>query len=306
LNILLTGGSGFLGRSLIPFLSSHTIYLLGRKFPEQFINLTNLHFLQHDISSESKIVCEEKIDLIIHLAAIASGEGKSEDEYFLTNTLGTQKIIDFAKSANVKKIIFASSVSVYGSSGKKFGILESDSLLGKTAYAKSKIEAEKIVQSSGISFIILRIASVYGKGSKGFIHKLVRLCNKGLAPFPCIKNNKKSFIHISDLTHFIASIIDKNIDGIFNVSNPEEMEYTYLLNSIIKYSKEKNNRLAFIKIPLPSFALNLSNVYRKITGKDIGLAPLFEQFTVSSEKAMLEAGFKPEKTILNGIKEEIF
>jgi len=296
LRILITGGSGFLGQSLLPLLLNHEIILLGRKKPEIISNFKNLTYIEHDLRKNTFPNIPEKIDAIIHLAAIASGEAKNTKDYFTTNVLITRNLLKFAKETKIPHFIFASSVSVYGA-WKKSPLIESDALLGTSPYAVSKIIAEKEIVESGINFCILRIASVFGNGSKSFISKLENLANKGFLPMAKMTDSNKSFVHIDDLVRFIQIVLEKKVSGIFNIAHKEEIEFNSLIKLLIK-NKQKENPNKKIRIVLvPNFVLQLEKFILYIFNKELGLKPLFEQFTVSSDKAKSELGFEASVSV---------
>ncbi|MDX1961332.1 MAG: NAD(P)-dependent oxidoreductase [Leptospiraceae bacterium] len=287
MKILITGGTGFLGRNLVPHLKSHELIFLGRK---NTLDQSNIQFIQYDIQEKTIPEVPSQIDLVLHLAAIPSGEANSIEDYFKVNVLGTKNIVNLAKKNSIPRIIFISSTSVYGN-WKKEEFLETDELLGKTPYAVSKIQAEQEVINSGLDYCILRVASVFGKDSKSFLYKLVKLSEKGILPYP-LNESYKSFIHIDDLVNYLLITIDKKISGIYNLAQTEPVSILKIINLISKNKK-------IISIPIPSFLNKLETLLRYITGIEIGLKPLFESCIVSTKKSKLYFEYEAEKKILN-------
>ncbi|HMY30855.1 MAG TPA: NAD(P)-dependent oxidoreductase [Leptospiraceae bacterium] len=302
MNILITGGSGVIGtRFISKVLHKHKLIAIGKnfsKFPE-FIRLhKNFKFYEYDLTSEKKFNIPDKINCILHLAGAVSGSTHNTEDYMRTNVLGTNKLIIFAKENKIPNFILASSVSVYGHQpGKK--LVETDLLAGNTDYAISKIDAEKLVQMSGLeNYTIFRIASVFGKDTKGFITKLERIIKKRILPFPEDRNSKKSFIHILDLVEFLERAIENPKKGIFNLAHSDSFSFSEI--SVILKAKTKSNFVikVFIGKILLSFIhkTNQFLYFLKITKnpKRIDLRPLLEFIEVNPKKAIQQFAFLPK------------
>ena len=153
MKILLTGGRGAIGRELLPILlkSGHTILSFSRaelnlnhpNLIKIIININNIDLegdlIQYKTSSEiqSKIDFElNNIDCILHLAGVASGEGKNWEDYKEGNIETTRKLVKIAEIKNINKFIFSSSISVYGYSSTTPNI-ETDILYGNTNYTEN-------------------------------------------------------------------------------------------------------------------------------------------------------------------------
>lgn len=316
MKILLTGGGGAIGRQLLPILldSGHIVLSISRKdinftHPNLKKILLDFKYLcveENQISYSKSTGIQESLNselndfnCVIHLAGVASGEGKSLEDYKTGNIDITKKLVEISELKNIDKFIFSSSASVYGSRNTDSNI-ETDYLYGSTLYAKSKIEAETIVLNSNINKkIIFRISSVYGKNFKSFINKLLNLSKKGIVPLPAIKNNYKSFIYVDDLIHFIVLSIASEEQGIFNISRPELVEFRDLLFLIEKIQNKKT-----IKIPLLSILVNMEYIIKKyiLRNGDSSLRPLFYSAKVDPKKAIENYKYFPKIDIQSGIK----
>ena len=308
--ILVTGGSGIIGSLLIEkLLSDHKVIAIGKnleKFPVFIRQHKNFKFYTYDLTTSLRIEISDRLDAIVHLAAIVSGLNRSSQEYLDVNLRSTEELLHFATKCRIKKFIFASSVSVYGEGpGLK---TENDPLLGKTNYAFSKISAEKKVQQSKLNFIIFRLASVYGKNTKGYINKLAGFLKKGFIPSPENERSQKSFIYIEDAVEFFIRAIDskKKIRGIYNIAYPDPVLYEALAGLL----RSKLNRKFALKIRLSKTvkfligALNKIVFYLKIAKTDrlFDSTSFSEPISVSSEKAIREFGYAPKIGINEGIE----
>lgn len=222
MNILITGGAGFIGSHLTEKLLSedHMVTVLDNLSSGNIDNLRAVknnplfHFLEKDIRD----VSEEdfaKIDTVIHLAAIANVQ-KSIDEPIYThdvNVNGTLNFLEASKKAGVKKIIFASSAAVYGDA-KELPIKESTLLNPNTPYGLHKLIGEQYAtlysNLFGLQTICFRFFNVYGArqsntGYAGLISALYKNIQTGEA-FSKFGDGEQTrdFIHVSDIVSAIV------------------------------------------------------------------------------------------------------
>ena len=172
-NIFITGGAGYVGSALVPALlkknynvSVYDLYLYGDIFSNLKSN-PNLNQIKGDIRNKKKLIESAKnADAIIHLACISN-----DPSYELNPALGKSinydaffNILEAAKKNNVKRIIYASSSSVYGVKKEK-NVTEETFPEPLTDYSKYKLECEKVLSNSnlnGLEYIIARPATVCG------------------------------------------------------------------------------------------------------------------------------------------------
>ena len=174
MNILITGGLGYVGSVISSHLSKNNKVIIVDKLlfnNSQYkkIKNKNITFYKCDILNFTKvesIFSKENVDIVIHLAAIV-GDPASKAQPEMTKKLNwhaSKKIFNFSKKYNVKKFIFFSTCSNYGLSKKSKLLKENDKLKPLSLYAKTKVDFEKYLMkdSSIIQKIILRISTLYG------------------------------------------------------------------------------------------------------------------------------------------------
>ena len=218
MTILITGAGGFVGENLVNKLLSkgHEIVALVRSTD----SLTNISKYKSDkfrtiIADLSKpIKIDFSVSEIVHLAAQIVYPSITETRFAEKNIVTMANTIRLAKQLNVKKFIFLSSVSVYGS--PKSGILsEGSPLINPSSYGTSKYLGELMLSdlSGTVSVVNIRIPSVLGKtANPNFITKISESALKNEEFF--IKNPKSlynSTIHVDDVCCLINNLLEKKM-----------------------------------------------------------------------------------------------
>lgn len=254
--ILLTGGTGFLGGSLLTALRNENVSCLGRQKPS---SLSDSAFYQSEINSDtnfSDAVNDTKA--IIHCAAcvhIMEDNSLNPLENFReVNTYGTLNLAQQAADAGVKRFIFISSIKVNGESTELDKPFTPDNYFVPTdPYGLSKYEAEiglrEIAEKTGIEVVIIRPPLVYGPGAKGNFASMMKWVNRGLPlPLGGINTNKRSLVSIDNLVDLIITCIEhpNAANQTFLVSDDDDISTTHLLSNIA-IALDVPNRL----IPIP-------------------------------------------------------
>lgn len=263
MKILVTGCAGFIGFNLIKkLLNDNNFQIVGVDSVNNYYSTKlktirlnklrsyeNFHFEKVDITHKiniENIFKQHKFQLVINLAAQAGVrlEPSEYQKYFNSNIDGFFNIVDLCNKYAVKKLIYASSSSVYGALNKeKFS--EDDNIdIQKSFYSTSKLVNENIASfysnNFGIKSIGLRFFTVYGNYGRPdmayflFAKKIIKqekiiLFNDG--------NMKRDMTHISDIVDGISKSIDyiKNMQSnheIFNLGNDQPVQTKFLLNSL--------------------------------------------------------------------------
>lgn len=255
--ILVTGGAGFIGSHVSERLlkDSFEVIILDnfdefysseikRKNIAYCISKENCTLVESDISEITSVAAQiGQVDAIIHLAARAGVRPSilNPDLYFQTNVNGTLQVLEFAKKHSIKKLVFASSSSVYG---KNVNVpwQESDSdLLPISPYAASKIAAEKICyvfsHLFGLNISVLRFFTVYGPRQRPdlAIHKFVRgVLNNEPIPVFGDGTTSRDYTYIDDIVEGIVSALQYNRTSfeVFNLGNNHGVQLRVLLDII--------------------------------------------------------------------------
>lgn len=288
MNILVTGGSGFIGSHLVSQLlkNGHDVTILDIVDPQR----TDVQYINCDIKDLDGLVKSFKnIEVVYHLAAVSNVNNVYEApiEAVETNATGTVKVLEAAKRNNVSRVIFASTEWVYsGLPTNK--IITEDMPLKPTEhlYSATKIASEYFFVSYWelykVPYTILRYGIPYGpRARKGTVFPIFvenALAKKPLTIFG--KGNQyRQFLYISDLvTGNIAALNEKAKNQIYNITGKEKLT---------------------IKIIAEKFRDLIGNV--EIIFKDARPGD-YQGVTVSIDKAKRELGWEPIVPFENGLK----
>ncbi|MEG0290985.1 MAG: NAD(P)-dependent oxidoreductase, partial [Erysipelotrichaceae bacterium] len=224
--VLITGSNGFLGQHLIAKLYNYyDLYGMDRVATK---NLDTDHSLVSDIGDKEKvsyIFSKVKPDIVIHLAAIVhkNSSDTSEANYNYVNYECSKNIFDLCKLYNVSKVIFSSTIEVYGDTDEDY-IDETTPVNPKSYYAKSKLLAEQYLISlfaeTKIEYAILRLCPVYAKDFKMNIEKRVFIKPNEIAYY--FKNGSYSyqFLSVNNILEFVSFLLhDRFSSGIYLLSD---------------------------------------------------------------------------------------
>ena len=270
-NILITGGSGFIGTNLINFLLQKNYRITNvDKFskistPEKFkIKSNHYKFCKFNISNNKKIqnILLKNFDTIIHLAA-ESHVDRSIDEpkkFFLENVSSTLNFYDSIrklvkeKKITKPKIIHISTDEVYGSVTKGFSN-EKSKIYSSSPYSASKAASENIAQfymeTFNLNISILRICNNYGpfQFPEKFIPKIIlRIFRKKNIPLYGNGKNIREWLYVEDTCEAIYLLI-KNFRNkkIFNIGSSERLTNKDVIVSIFKICKYPKNKIILVK-----------------------------------------------------------
>lgn len=256
MNVLVTGGAGFIGSTLIDrlLLDNHTVLSIDNydTFYDKKLKVLNqkkhfehpnFSFIEVDIRAIDSVEIPYKIDCIIHIAAKAGviQSIANAKEYFDVNVNGTLAMLEFAKNHNIKQFLFASSSSVYGVN-KNVPWTESElDLQPISPYASSKLACEKIgftySHLYGIRFLALRFFTVYGPRQRPdlAINKFFKnsIANKPIEVYGD-GTTKRDYTYVDDIVNgIIASMhYDKTPFEIINLGNNNTIQLKDLIHEI--------------------------------------------------------------------------
>jgi UDP-glucose 4-epimerase len=236
MTVIVTGAAGFIGSHLcrrllskgfsvtgIDCLSDYYPRWIKEKNLESLLKTQNFEFIPKDIAKLPLKKLIKKADWFFHCAAqagVRASWGKSFSSYTKNNIQTTQLILEAAKDTGVKKIVYASSSSVYGIT-PDIPMIETSPLHPLSPYGVTKLAAEQLCylyfKNYGVPAVSLRFFTVYGPGQRPDMafHKF----------FKAILDNEEVIIYgdgkqTRDFT-FVEDIVEANISAMENGSAGE-------------------------------------------------------------------------------------
>lgn len=301
--ILITGSTGFVGRSLCArLLAEGRDIRCAVREPSSLANSVVVGDIGPEADWELAL---NGVDTVIHLAArVHIMKDDSNDPlaaFRRINVAGTLNLARQAAAAGVKRLIFLSTVKVNGEetvSGHSFS--EEDTPHPQDPYGISKYEAElglrHLAEETGLEVVIIRPPLVYGPGVKGNFAGMMRWIGKGI-PLPLgAIHNQRSLVALDNLVDFIITCIDHPaaVNQTFLVADGEDLSTTELLRRV-GLAMGKPARL----IPVP---VGLLKFGAALLGKQAVAKRLCGNLQVDISKARGLLGWKPVVSVDDALK----
>lgn len=217
MNVVIFGGSGFIGKNYITYLEGQSevenIYVLDIKAIENLNTDKKVKFIPCDVRKEIDCLDAVQIDLIYNFAAVHTTPGHEHYEYYDTNVNGAIHVTEFASRVQCKTIVFTSSISVYGPSEEDKNELSQPAPV--SSYGKSKLIAEKIhrqwlEQNDTHKLLIVRPAVIFGPGENGNFTRLSKMIKLGLFIYPGRTDTIKSSFYVAHLIKKIEFYLQRS------------------------------------------------------------------------------------------------
>jgi UDP-glucose 4-epimerase len=256
-NILVTGGAGFIGSQIVDDLlqEGHNVHILD--------NLSTGHmayvnpravFHQGDLLNLglAEVFAAARPEVVIHHAAQIDVQTSLANPFLdaKINILGTIALLEQSREHGVRKVIYASSAAVYGTP-QYLSVDESHPVRPLSFYGISKHTPEHYIESFallyGMDYTILRYANVYGvrqdpKGEGGVVAIFVDKLLEGKQPIIYGNGEQtRDFIYVQDIVSANRAALNKGSRGIYNISCNEQTSVNDLLKEMCSISGSSFN-----------------------------------------------------------------
>jgi UDP-glucuronate 4-epimerase len=307
---LVTGAAGFIGSHLAEQLVHSGYRVIGLdSFDDYYdtsIKWDNIRALQseedfqleqgdmRDTTLVARLFSEHNISVVAHLAARAGVRPSLEQPllYQDVNIGGTINLLEASRTSGVKKFIFASSSSVYGSDHKVPFSEDAHVDAPVAPYATSKIAAELYCRTYNhlynLPVVVLRFFTVYGPRQRPemAIHRFVRMVDNGEEITLFGEDTRRDYTYIDDIISGIEAGIAYKGESfqIFNLGGGRNISLGYLME-LIEETLEKKARIKHCPLPAGELAITMADIskagsllsYQPKTSIEEGI-PLFVQW----------------------------
>lgn len=221
MNVIIVGGSGFVGTKLIDLLSQDAFVNLKNVDKSPSVGHPNVTTIANVLDKEKLSVAFQNIDIVILLAAEHRDDVTPTSLYYDVNVQGIKNTLEAMAENGVKRLIFTSSVAVYGLD--KDNPDESFPAEPFNHYGKSKWEAEKVLQDwfqthDDWNINVIRPTVIFGEGNRGNVFNLLAQIASGKFMMIGEGENKKSMSYVRNVVAFIRFLMLEKSEG-YNVFN---------------------------------------------------------------------------------------
>ena len=307
MNLLVTGGAGFIGSNFIQYMlemhpALHVINLDKLTYAGNMENLKHIEenprhsFVHGDICDAGlvrSLLDEREIDAVVNFAAESHVDRSllGASEFVRTNIVGTNVLLDTAKAHALSKFVQVSTDEVYGSLGAEGRFAETTPLHPNSPYAASKASADLLAlayhHTFGLPIVVTRCSNNYGPYQ--FPEKLIPLMIANAMndkPLPVYGDgaNVRDWIHVLDHCAAIDAVLQRGVSGeVYNIGGNSERTNLDVVKIILRAFGKPDSLITFVTDRL---------------GHD-------RRYAIDAEKIERELGWKPRHTFEAGIAQTI-
>lgn len=280
---VVSGASGFVGRSLVSLLDAAT---------------AQVHLGEPDWMEQVR-AANYAGATVFHLAARVHREGVGADaDYWHDNVEKTRAFAQAAVAGGAKRFVLLSSVKVNGEETIDRPYRSGDAPAPKDAYGRSKWEAEKsLAEVGGLELAIVRSPLVYGAGVKGNLLALLRLADSALPlPFGAIEN-RRSFVHVDDLARLLieCGTHPRAAGRTFMAAHPDRASTPRLISTMRGFLGRPRRLL-----PMPSLLLEAAAA---VSGQSARIHRLTRSLEVDASETQDALGWIAQISFETGIED---
>lgn len=283
--ITVIGGSGFLGTNLCRQLSlkQQEFEIIDLKMSNQFPNNCKIADVR-DVEALHRAITG---DIVVNLAAVHRDDVWDKAEYWQTNVDGAENIARVCYQKGIKKIIFTSSVAVYGFA--EIGTDEYGEINPFNEYGRTKFEAEQKFrawqEATNNTLLIVRPTVIFGEGNRGNVYNLLKQIASGRFIMIGTGENRKSMAYVGNVVAFLETCIATERQyGIFNYVDTPDMTMSELVSHVRRVLYGKHG----VGLRLPHWIGMLlgytADVVARLIGRSLPVSSIrVKKFTSSTE-----------------------
>ncbi|MCP3098536.1 dTDP-glucose 4,6-dehydratase [Myxococcus sp. K15C18031901] len=271
MNVLVTGGCGFIGSNLVRYLRRErpdwTVVNLDKlTYAGNLENLSDLEgdprhvFVRGDVGNRELVehlMAKHAVDAVLHLAAESHVDRSilGPEVFITTNVLGTQQLLEASRARGVKRFVMVSTDEVYGSLGPTGAFTESSPLKPSSPYSASKTSSDLVALAYHHTFhmdvVVTRCSNNYGRYQ--FPEKLIPLMVVNALhdkPLPVYGDgaNVRDWLHVEDHCRALLLALEKGRAGeVYNIGGGAERRNIDIVKAILGLVGKPESLIQYVK-----------------------------------------------------------
>ncbi|MGQ0506057.1 MAG: dTDP-glucose 4,6-dehydratase [Myxococcaceae bacterium] len=271
MNVLVTGGCGFIGSNLVRCLRTNrpdwrVINYDALTYAANLENLKDLEkdpkhiFVKGDVGNRElaeHVLRQHSVDAVMHLAAESHVDRSilGPGQFVLSNVLGTQSLLEACRTVGVKRFLMVSTDEVYGSLGPTGAFTETSPLQPSSPYSASKTSADLIAlayaHTYGMDVVVSRCSNNYGRYQ--FPEKLIPLMTVNALndkPLPVYGDgaNVRDWLHVEDHCSALTVILEKGRRGeVYNIGGGAERKNIEIVKLVLGLLGKPETLIKYVK-----------------------------------------------------------
>jgi UDP-glucose 4-epimerase len=239
MRVLITGGGGFIGSHLADRLlaDGHEVLAIDTFATGRRDNLSE----REDLTLVDGSIADQEVfdsameDFGPEVIAHAAASYKDPDawgEDARTNALGTANVVEAARDTGVERIVYFQTALCYGTQPLENPISLDHPIRPDSSYAISKTAGEQYIQLSGIPYVSLRLANVYGpRNLSGPLPTFFQRLSEGK---PCfVMDTRRDFVYVNDLLEVVLAALNGTGEGVYHVSSGSDHAIKELFDAVV-------------------------------------------------------------------------
>ena len=312
MNVLVTGGSGFIGTNLVTDLlkEGHNVSIYDKRGSDTFPDLC----IVGDVRDKEKLAGSmNEIDAVYHLAAEHRDDVRPTSLYYDVNVGGAENLVYALEKHFVNKLIFTSTVALYGlnvAEPKEDSPVRPFNEYGWSKYKSELVFDEWAGAVNARCLVTVRPTAIFGEKNRGNVYNLINQVASGKFIMVGNGKNKKSMGYVLNISRFLTMVLDgKPGRHIYNYADKPDLETGELVGitlSALGKKRKPNFRIPYTIGLLAGYAFDL---LAKTTRKTYPISSIrirkFCAETVVSAEKLREIGFTAPYSLAAGLNRMI-
>ena len=322
MKILITGASGFIGSFIVEEALKQgfeTWAAIRKSSSKEYLQDERIHFIELNLSSKAQLIEQlrpHQFDYVVHAAGVTKCLNKADFRHI--NTEGTRNLVDALLDLQMplKRFVFLSSLSVFGAIKEQLPydeIREDDTPKPNTEYGRSKLEAERYIDSIGsrLPYTILRPTGVYGPREKDYF-MMAKSIKQHIDFAVGYQRQDITFVYVTDVVQAVFLALEKGETGRKYFLSDGQVYQSTTFSDLIH---EELGRPWWLRITAPVWVLRVVTFFGEYIGHMTGKVTALNNdkynilrqrnWRCDIEPARRELGFEPKIQLKEGVKTTI-